>query len=159
MTVLQDYYRYKVGQEAFDFFAVFSRFEYAMKFGCLRQDNKPEASWHKLAEALSASFYEAMKAAPAAAIYFANPPGQLELKDGQVGFAPVDPPRDGWELFRALKRARDNLFHGDKRHDNSRDADLMVAGLFILNRAYEAAEAAQDKPALQDFIGRMEFGL
>lgn len=91
--VLQDYYRHKVGQEAFDFFAVFSRFEYAMKFGCFRQDNRPEASWHKLAEALTASFYEAIKAAPDAAIYFAIPPGQLELKDGKVDFAPVDPPK------------------------------------------------------------------
>lgn len=159
MTKLQDYYRHKVGQEAFDFFAVFSRFEYAMKFSALRQDNRPEASWYKLAEALTASFYNAMKAAPEAAIYFANPPGQLALQDGTVQFVQVDPPRDGVELFKALKRARDNLFHGDKRHDNRRDADLMVAGLFILNRAYEAAEAAQDKPALQDFIGRMEFGL
>lgn len=156
---LQDYYRHKVGQEAFDFFAVFSRFEYAMKFGALRQDNRPEASWHKLAEALAAPFYEAMKAAPGAKIYFENPPGQLELKEGVVRFFPVDPPKDGWELFKALKRARDNLFHGDKRHDNQRDRALMIAGLFILNRAFEAAEAARDKPALQDFVSRMEFGL
>lgn len=156
---LQDYYRHRVGQEAFDFFAVFSRFEYAMKLGELRQDNRPEASWHKLAKALAAPFYEAMKAAPEAKIYFENPPGQLELKDGVVRFVPLDPPRDGLELFKALKRARDNLFHGDKRHDNRRDSALMVAGLFILNRAFEAAEAARDKPALQDFVGRMEFGL
>ena len=46
---LQDYYRQKVGQEAFDFFAVFSRFEYALKFSALRQDNRPEASWYKMA--------------------------------------------------------------------------------------------------------------
>jgi len=156
---LQDYYRQKVGPEAFDFFAVFSRFEYAMKFGSLRQDNRPEASWYKMAQVLGAAFYEAMKAAPEAAIYFENPPGQLALVDGQVQFVPVDPPGNGWELFQALKRARDNLFHGDKRHDNRRDSDLMIAGLFILNRAYEAAEAAHDEPALQDFVGRMEFGL
>ena len=138
MTKLQDYYRHKVGQEAFDFFAVFSRFEYAMKFGLLRRDGgRVEASWSK----------------------FENPPGQLAPIDGQVQFVPVDPPRDGVELFKALNRARDNLFHGDKRHDNGRDRALMVAGLFILNRAYETAEAAHDEPALQDFVGRMEFGL
>ena len=74
---LQDYYRQKVGQEAFDFFAVFSRFEYALKFSALRQDNRPEASWYKMAQALGASFYEAMKAAPEAAVYFENPPRQL----------------------------------------------------------------------------------
>ena len=156
---LQDYYRYKVGQEAFDFFAVFSRFEYAMKFDALRQDNRPEASWHKLADALTTSFYDAMKAAPEAKIYFEKPPDQLKLKNGQVGFAPVEPPRDGQELFKALKRARNNLFHGDKRHDNRRDSDLMGAGLFILNCAFEAAAAAHDKPALQGFVGKMEFGL
>jgi hypothetical protein len=159
VTALQDYYRHKVGQEAFDFFAVFSRFEYAMKFGNLRQDTRPEASWNKLAEALTASFYNAMKAAPEAVIYFTNPPGQLALKDGQVQFLPVDPPRDGVELFKALKRARDNLFHGDKRHDSRRDSDLMIAGLFVLNHAFRTAEAAHDKPALQDFVARMEFGL
>lgn len=157
---LQDYYRQKVGQEAFDFFAVFARFEYAMKSGLLRRDGgRVEASWSKMAQALGVAFYKAMKAAPEAAIYFENPPGQLALLDGQVQFAPVDPPRDGIELFKALNRARDNLFHGDKRHDNRRDSDLMIAGLFILNRAYEAAEAARDQPALQDFVGRMEFGL
>lgn len=156
---LQDYFRQKVGQEAFDFFAVFSRFEYALKFSALRQDNRPEASWYKLAQALGAPFYEAMKAARAAAIYFENPPDQLALIEGQVQFVSVDPPRDGWELFQALKRARDNLFHGDKRHDNDRDRALMIAGLFILNSAYEAAEAADGKPELQDFLGRMEFGL
>lgn len=159
MTTLQDYYRHKVGPEAFDFFAVFSRFEYAMKFGSLRQDNRPEASWYKMALALGASFYEVMKAAPEAAVYFENPPGQLALVGGQVQFVPVAPPSNGWELFQALKRARDNLFHGDKRHDNSRDQALMVAGLFILNHAYETAVAAHDEPALQDFVGRMEFGL
>lgn len=159
MTTLQEYYRHKVGPEAFDFFAVFSRFEYAMKFGNLRQDNRPEASWYKMAQALGAAFYEAMKAKPEAAIYFENPPGQLALVDDQVQFVPVAPPSNGWELFQALKRARDNLFHGDKRHDNGRDQALMVAGLFILNHAYETAEAAHNQPALQDFVGRMEFGL
>lgn len=156
MTGIEEYYRQKVSQEAFDFFAVFSRFEYALKFSDYRQDNKAEASWHKFAEALEDEFYERMRGAPEAQIYFDRPPDQLVLKNGGIDWDAVEAPADGKALFMALKRARNNLFHGDKRHDNGRDRDLMIAGLFVLNEAYRAAEKTE---RCQDFVSKMELGL
>jgi hypothetical protein len=59
-------------------------------------------------------------------------------------------------LFQSIKTARNNLFHGDKKHDNHRDTQLMQAALFVLNEAYHEAERAD---GFGDFLGAMEFGL
>ncbi len=56
----------------------------------------------------------------------------------------------------AFFRADQNLFHGDKAHDDRRDTELMAAALFILNAAYEVAENDQ---AFNRFVAAMEYGL
>ena len=79
MTKLQDYFRHKVSQQGFDLFAVFARFEYAMKKGGFRRQAIPDAAWKTFAEALPADFYLKIKAAPEAQIYFQQPPDHLVL--------------------------------------------------------------------------------
>ena len=99
-----------------------------------------------------------MRAAPEAAIYFNRPPDHL-VPDGPNGVrwsGNPPQPRDAATLFDGIKIARNNLFHGDKAHDNDRDTALMTAALFILNAAYEVAEA---DPAFARFIAAMEYGL
>lgn len=155
---LEDYYRKRLSQEGYDLFAVFSRFEYAMKKGKFRKKDFPDAAWWTFADKLPDGFFKAMQAAPEASIYFTEPPDHLiNTDDGGVKWS-ANPrhPTDTKTLFDSIKKARNNLFHGDKKHDNERDNKLMQAALFILNAAFEEAEK---DPAFKEFIGAMEFGL
>ncbi len=158
MTKLQDYFRDKVSQEGFDLFAVFARFEYAMKKGGFRRKTLPDAAWQTFAEALPSDFYAKMKAAPEAQIYFQQPPNHLVVDGGDnVKWSmKLDEPKDALSLFNSIKVARNNLFHGDKAHNNDRDTKLMAAALFILNAAYDEAEK---DAKFGRFISEMEFGL
>ena len=158
MPKLEEYYRRKIAQEGFDLFAVFSRFEYAMKNGGFRRKQSADAAWKTFAESLPHHFFERMWIAPPAVVYFARPPKRLDI-DGDDGVKWSDDarsPTNAAELFDCIKTARNNLFHGDKRHDNRRDTELMTAALFILNAAYETVE---HEDAFQRFVSAMEFGL
>lgn len=93
-----------------------------------------------------------------AEIYFEAPPDHLvTTNDGGVDWSgnPVVP-HDTASLFQSIKTARNNLFHGDKKHDNHRDTQLMKAALFVLNDAYKEAERTD---GFEGFLGAMEFGL
>lgn len=155
---LEDYFRDRTTQAGYDLFAVFSRFEYAMKRGGFRRKRYPEAAWTTFANTLPTDFFDRIRKAPKASIYFEDPPDHLVPNDkGGVDWSEQPMvPTDASTLFESIKTARNNLFHGDKAHDNTRDTRLMVAGLFILNAAFDAAE---DEVAFNDFIMAMEYGL
>ncbi len=158
MAELQNYFRDKVSQAGYDLFAVFARFEYAMKKGGFRRVNHAEAAWVTFADTLPAGFLAHMQAAPEAAIYFAAPPDHLVMDPaGGVRWAeaPITPTTTAG-LFASINTARNNLFHGDKQHDRQRDTDLMVAAVFILNAAYDAAEG---DARFDRFIAEMAYGL
>ncbi len=158
LTELENYFRDKVSQAGYDLFAVFARFEYAMKKGGFRRVNRAEAAWRTFADTLPAGFFAQMQAAPEAAIYFAAPPDRL-VTDGAHSVrwsgAPITP-TNAADLFDSINIARNNLFHGDKQHDRQRDTQLMAAALFILNAAHDAA--ASDA-RFNAFIGEMAYGL
>ncbi|MGB0083950.1 MAG: hypothetical protein WBP94_01055 [Rhodomicrobiaceae bacterium] len=98
--------------------------------------------WRTFAESLPADFFARMQAAPEAAIYFNRPPDHLVPNgtDGVRWSGNAVQPHDAAILFDSIKTARNNLFHGDKAHDNDRDKELRTTALFILNAAYEAAD-------------------
>lgn len=158
MVNLQEYFKHKVSQVGYDLFAVFARFEYAMKKGGYRRQNSADAAWRAFAANLPPDFFERMKAAPEAAIYFTSPPDHLvpDTASGVRWSGKPELPRDAAGLFDSIKTARNNLFHGDKSHNSQRDTDLMVAALFVLNAAFEAAERDRRFDA---FISAMEYGL
>ncbi|MGJ8597145.1 hypothetical protein [Sulfitobacter sp.] len=155
---LEDYFLGRVSQAGFEVFAVFSRFEYAMKKGGFRRERYPDAAWPTFANALPEGFFEKMKVAAEASIYFEEPPDHLvTTENGGVAWSEAPQvPTDAATLFESIKTARNNLFHGDKKHNRERDTNLMVAALFVLNEAYKAAE---EDDQFFDFIGAMEFGL
>jgi len=157
MTNLQDYFFGQVSKEAYQLFAVFARFEYAMKKGGFRRKKSPDAAWRTFAGGLGNEFFECMKSTKEAKIYFDQPPNQLILSDNSVTWSKIPKvPSTTVGLFESIKAARNNLFHGDKKHNRKRDQDLMIAALFILNAAYDAAEK---DPKYYAFIAEMEFGL
>jgi hypothetical protein len=50
------------------------------------------------------------------------------------------------ELWNAVKRVRNNLFHGDKTHwDATRDPDLLRSALAVIDRLLLEAPAAKKK--------------
>lgn len=158
MQRLEDYYRHKISQEGFDLFALFSRFEYAMKKGGFRRQTSPDAAWRTFAECLPADFFARMKAASEAKVYFQQPPDHLVVDgaDDVRWSGQPDRPKDAASLFDSIKVARNNLFHGDKAHNNQHDTELMAAALYILNEAYRVAECDSK---FNRFVSAMEYGL
>jgi hypothetical protein len=155
---LQDYFRNKVPRGGFDLLAVFSRFEFALKTGGFRRERHAEASWRRFAELLPMSFIERMSSSPEAAVLFQAPPDRLVI-DGAEGVrwsGNPSAPRNNVDLLEAVKTVRNNLMHGDKRHDVVRDTSLISAALFILNSAYAESEQLAEFRA---FVFAMEFGL
>lgn len=155
MTYLAERNRHRISQEGYDLFAVFSRFEYAMKKGGFRRERLPEAAWHAFANTLPPDFFDRMQNTQEARINFDAPPKKLEADDaGGVQWAERGmPPTTAQELFDRINTARNNLFHGDKGHNDERDTDLMRAALFILQAAYD--DARTDNRFAQ-FIFHME---
>jgi hypothetical protein len=158
MIQLQDYFRSRVSQAAYDVFAVFSRFEYAMKKGGFRRGESAEAAWTKFANHLPTNIFFRLRSASEVAIYFDAPPDRLvaNAAEGVQWSGKATTPTTMPELLDCIKIARNNLFHGDKRHDNRRDTELMVAALFVLNHIYESIE---HDPKFKNFISEMEYGL
>ena len=158
MVELEEYFRHKVAPQGFDLFAVFARFEYAMKKGGFRRRTSADAAWRTFAKSLPADFFARMQAAPEAAIFFRQPPDHFvtDEANGVCWSGNPTQPQDAASLFESIKTARNNLFHGDKAHDNHRDTELMTAALFILNAAYEDAEKDH---VFDGFIAAMEYGL
>jgi hypothetical protein len=155
---LEEYFRPRLAEAGYDLLAVFSRFEYAMKKGGFRRENYPDAAWHTFAQSLPREFFPRMAESDQAKILFEAPPDHLvTTNDGGVDWSrnPVVP-HDTASLFQSIKTARNNLFHGDKKHDNHRDTELMKAALFVLNEAYKDAECTD---GFEGFLGAMEFGL
>lgn len=155
---LEEYYRPRLSEVGYDLLAVFSRFEYAMKKGGFRRAKYPDAAWHAFAEQLPQSFFQKMQGADQARIYFEEPPDHLVASDdGGVEWSGTPSvPNDAASLFQSIKTARNNLFHGDKKHENNRDTQLMEAALFVLNEAYKEAEGNE---GFNKFLNAMEFGL
>lgn len=146
---LEERLRERIAPEGYDLFAVFSRFEYALKRGGFRQTSAADASWHKFAEALPAGFYDEMRAAEQAKILFDAPPDHLVPEgEGVKWSGSPNATADLTALFMAIKRVRNNLLHGDKAYMSERDRNLIRAALFVLNRAYEAAQADETYAAL-----------
>ncbi|SFN60936.1 hypothetical protein SAMN04488056_101460 [Cohaesibacter marisflavi] len=155
---LEEYYRPRLSEAGYDLLAVFSRFEYALKKGGFRRENYPDAAWPTFANRLPDPFFQKMREASEAQIFFEAPPDHLvTTADGGVAWsgAPITP-NDAASLFKSIKTARNNLFHGDKKHDNDRDTRLMKAALFVLNEAYQEAEVNE---GFDSFVSAMEFGL
>jgi hypothetical protein len=78
--------------------------------------------------------------ARAIAYLLAHPPQVQVFQDGKAAFhsAPLRGAADGARVCEALRRIRNNLFHGGKHTDHSpeeRDAKLLRCGLLVLEAA------------------------
>lgn len=156
------------GDDVFAFFICFSKFECALKQAGYKSWNeeKKELSpnWRMFAGDIAPEF-DKQGAEPQEGIlneavrYFLdNPPKKQVLKDGQIDWKDVE--YNGGSKLRwlidAIKRVRNNLFHGGKYpfspiEEPARDSMLLTYGLVILQeclalcRSEKLAEEVRNK--------------
>lgn len=145
---------YRIGIEqnlapiAIEFFATFSRFEFALKRGNYAagdEGKKASPDWIGFAGDLGDDFFKQMEAADSAKIFFEAPPKRLTIKvGGGVEFTDQDKLTNTQMLLAAVCLVRNNLFHGEKIWMGDRDEALIRASLFVLDSAYAAANARED---------------
>jgi hypothetical protein len=146
---MPDYVRHFLPEDQlliFRFFALFSRWEYALKksgeFVRRGVFGQAEADWNKYAgrwTVLSCSLND--PAFVAAREYLVtNPPKRLCLENNELCWQP-NPRRldeiDSEYLFRIIRDIRNNLFHGGKYHDGpaeelARDHCLIDSAITVL---------------------------
>lgn len=131
---------------AWEFFVLFSRFEYALKRVpqyLMPGEGDAQPNWDRFASDLNARFV--LMATPAlmsAVTFYENKPPRKQLrKDGQMQWSdPVKPDKNEpllrW-LLRSVRIVRNNLFHGGKFPsmlipEPSRDQDLLAHAITIL---------------------------
>ncbi len=133
---------------ATEFFAYFSRFEFALKQAGFLEDasgtKKAKPNWEDFATDFSQeveTFFEDIMSTGHAEELIDKPP---KVQMGDLSWKPWgnDPEKklaNSKELFCAVRRVRNNLFHGGKSSslgsDPERDIALLKACLFILKEA------------------------
>ncbi|MGD0866650.1 MAG: hypothetical protein ABSA49_13945 [Rhizomicrobium sp.] len=130
---------------AVQFFASFSRLEYALKsIPAFRDGNESgvEPNWDRFAQSPNIAPLFLQLAADARIGYLIDaPPKKRIVRNGSLDWKVMPKPHDMCSLLVAMRRARNNLFHGDKANPNlSRNVDLFVACLAVLD-ALVAADA------------------
>ena len=129
---------------ALKFFATFSRFEFALKRGGYVSGltgRSASPNWTQFGNDLGVDFYNQMKSAEPAKVFFENSPKRLIVKaERGVEFIDQVAPVNTQTLLEAVSLVRNNLFHGEKAILGERDELLLSAALFVLDSAFQAAQ-------------------
>ena len=122
-------------------FAVFSRFECALKrSGYHYGDGDAKPNWEKFAAALGPDFFDEVRNQGIAQVLIDNPPKKQVVQNGYVDWQPATQATNTTELFVYIRRVRNNLFHGGKYpsgpvRDMSRDQELLLQSVAVLELA------------------------
>jgi hypothetical protein len=125
----------------FDFFIVFSRFEFALKRSNYFRgtEDKVEPDWDKFCVAVQERFNKTSSPEfqRACEYYTTYPPKKQVIQNGEVvwkdNIQGTGESEFRW-IIRSVKTARNNLFHGGKfPYDQMRDTPLLFHGLVILH--------------------------
>ncbi len=139
-------YFYELSPEAagviFDFFIVFSRFEFALKrAGYLKVDKSgrpiADANWTSFAKTVHNEFNKSVSKEfqEACDYYTSYPPKKQDVREGTITWKPnIQGGKTEFEwILGSVKTVRNNLFHGGKfPYDQVRDTALLYYGLVIL---------------------------
>ena len=129
---------------ACEFFAVFSRFEFALKesgYWKTGHNAAAEPNWDKFAADVSNSFQNGQSAEVAQAVtYLLNePPMRQIIENNSLNWRPLVFPNSSQthKVLLAVRTIRNNLFHGGKHTPHSppgRDERLVKASLTVIQR-------------------------
>ena len=140
----------KSAPSAVRLFALFSRFEFALKRAgyTIKGQQDAQPCWDTLAGRLGEPFFKAVLALPEASTLIQHPPRkQIVREDGSLGWKPEPPafptqPDSIHRLFVCVRTVRNNLFHGGKiPFDTDRDEALINSALAILEFTLRHAPA------------------
>ena len=140
----------KMNDLANEFAATFSLFEYALKScGCWTFDNgRVGTSWPKFIHAYPEVYtlIDDLRGNDVTSYIIQKPPMKRTIVDGALDWKTPSEVRTMDDLWDAVKRVRNNLFHGDKTYwDVSRDPDLLRAALAVIDALLSAAPAVKDQ--------------
>lgn len=138
----------------YDFFATFSRFEFALKHtGYASGDRRRNAipDWDTFAVAHNNIFDAKLKAknndlTEAVKYLYENPPRKLKFDKGQLKWEDRQQVNNQnlKELLLIVRAIRNNLFHGSKKvvifNEPTRDSKLINSSLIILNECLDLNE-------------------
>jgi len=128
----------KLPPRADDLFRIFARFEFALKMAGLAKmrGSMVVVKWDEFAECkvVGEPFVDKLRQEGVCPLLFAKPPQTEIVSDGRYDFEVVDPPTTATELFGAVRRVRNNLFHGGKYFDDDRDRNeqLVAEAIAVL---------------------------
>ncbi|MGD9968558.1 MAG: hypothetical protein AB7T59_18725 [Hyphomonadaceae bacterium] len=133
------------------FFATFARAEFALKragyLTCNPGDDGAKPDWNRAASELGERFFLRMRDAQQAQVFFDAPPQrQVVRTNGSLSWDDCEIPSNTLDLLNAVKRVRNNLFHGGKLpgvpgNEPSRNERLLTAGLFVISQVVLADAA------------------
>lgn len=130
-----------VPHAAVEFFALFSRFEFALLASGYVGGNSGEnawANWDQFAKDLHEAFYSEANSDPEIAFIFQYPPRKLVyLGNGECKFVDGERIEDARTLLLSIRTIRNNLFHGSKVLFSTRDLSLISAGIRALRLALD----------------------
>ncbi len=142
----------------FQFFAVFSRFEYSLKRSdFLKQGKKAEANWDTYANSIRGQFGGVRNQAFEDAVDFLRrePPRTQVIAGAQLDWCDtVQGPGEHDEryILRLIGTVRNNLFHGGKYpppfgpiSDVARNHQLLQAGITVLGQCLELSQSVRSK--------------
>lgn len=100
---------------AISLFAVFSRFECALKRSGYHHGNgDAHANWDKFANSLGKDFFEEVSSSGNANLLIGTPPKKQVVDGDDLDWQAVGKVTNVQELFVSVRRVRNNLFHGGK---------------------------------------------
>ena len=135
----------KLDALSFDFFRLFSRFEYSLKATRFCKEDKVEADWKKFAEDIHEGFQDLKRETLVEATKYilANPPKKQVIKQGGIAWSDSSPAsvNDTDLLLLYVRRVRNNLFHGGKFNGNrlapQRSEQLLNSSIIVLECALD----------------------
>lgn len=138
-----DFGKTTLSKPAVKLIATFLRFEFALKesgFGPETGDALVE--WHRVGQALGQDFFEHVRASEKAATVVNQPPKKQVTHNHQLKWRTQNPPRNVHDLLLAVRRVRNNLFHGGKSGDPEYDAGNPSRSTTLIREAQWIVEQA-----------------
>lgn len=126
-----------------ELFALMSRVEFALKengWGRAGRDDAVEVHWDFYAnEGLGRGFLLHVRRTKICPTLLARPPSLQVLRGASLDWEGTAPPKSVQDLMGAVRRVRNNLFHGGKggTPDRDRDAALIVEAVAVLRAALD----------------------
>ncbi len=109
----------RMPERACEFFARFSRFEYALKNSGYFKGSSDGLipDWNRFSNELGNELFRYIEENKIAETILSDPPRRQIVKDGKLSWASCEAVRDIVGLFLAIRCIRNNLFHGGKYGD------------------------------------------